>query len=371
MNKFITYCLLPVILLITVSSCGSGDKPLPEGDTLTRSSSLLTIIDHGSYLSATINDPWNKNKTLGRYYLVPRDNDAGDLPDDGIIIKTPINSAAVFSTVHISAIDELGHFPTIKATADGNYCSNPNVLQAIKNGSITDVGPSTSPSIEQLVDIAPEVALVSPFQNSDHSAISKTGITVIPMADYMETTPLGRAEWILFIGALYNDLDKAREIYSRVSADYSRLARQAAQSSFHPLVLTETPVSGVWYCPGGNSYAANLIKDAGGRVIFHDNKDAGSIQADCSTVYDRAAQADVWLIRSFGPLDKKTLNQASPLISKMKPFANNLIYICNSSTSPIFDDTTFHPELILAEYIKIFSNPSQPTLPLRYFTKMN
>lgn len=349
--------------LLPLLSCGSGDKTADEtGDTLTVKASLLKMIDHGEYISASVTDPWNDGKILQKYYLVHRDSVMPNLPDDGTVIRTPIKSAAVFSSIHSSAIDELGQAATIKAVADGQYFTDPTVIKALADGRIKDIGPSQSPSLESLIDISPEVVILSPYQNSDHSAISKSGIAVIQMADYMENTPLGRAEWLLFLGALYGKLDQAQSIYNDVCATYNSLAADAPSDTV--LVLTETPASGVWYCPAGGSYAARLIADAGGKVIFADDPRSGSVPADYSTVYDRAIDADVWLIRSFGPLSRNDLARMSPLISGLKPFVNNRIYVCDSSRSRIFDDTAFHPERVLAEYINIFAN--KPSA-LRYF----
>lgn len=355
-----------ILWMAILAGCGSADRAaLDGGDTLTSRAEQLMMIDHGGYISVQIANPWKEDQTLARYYLVHRDSVMPDLPDDGKVIKVPVRSAAVFSGVHTSGINELGHGKSIVAVADGQYFVDDPVKSGLVLGQIVDVGPSTSPSIEKLVDVSPEVLIVSPYQDSDHSAIEKTGIAVLQMTDYMEKTPLGRAEWLLLIGALYDDMDKARSIYQDVTSSYESLMGKTAGGA-RPLVLTEMPMSGVWHCPAGGSYAARMIKDAGGEVLFGDDESTGSVQADVAKVYDLGADADFWLIRSYGPLNRQTLASMSAMIPNIKAFKQGRVYVCDTSSSPLFDDIAFHPERVLADYIKIFSVDST----LHYFSPL-
>ncbi len=364
-------CFAAIHLLL--SSCsGNGKKSTQTeaGDTLTSESSLLTLVDHGDYVTADIADPWNKDKKLAAYVLVPATSGQVDVPEGYTVIKTPVNSAAVFSSVHSSALEELGRGDVITAVADASYFTSPTIRNGLESGKICDVGNSMSPSLERLVEVSPQIMLVSPYQNSDHCAIAKAGIIVVPMADYKEDTPLGRAEWILFEGALTGRLDSARAIYQRVVHDYETIRRRAEKlvDAKRPLVLTDMEYSGQWAQPAGGSYAARMIADAGGRVIFDDNRSTGSVSGDYAVVYDRGRDADFWLIRSFGPLSRGDVVSANRLNADMRPMSSGKVYYTDTSASGYYEDIAFHPERILADYLRILHPELCPEhTELRYF----
>ena len=343
------------VLVCVLSSCsGNADKALPPGDTLTHTSSLMTIVDHGDFVSVTIADPWSNGKATKRYALVPRDSKADNIPEDMTVIKTPVQSAAVFSSVHSAPLEELGVTGIIRGVADADYFTSPVIRSGLADGRIADVGNSMSPSLETLVNLSPDVAIVSPYQGADFSAISKTGIAVVEMVDYMEPTPLGRAEWILLLGALTDRLDQAKNIYANVCDNYNKLAKLASQTTSRPLVVTDTEYSGQWAQPGGASYAARMITDAGARVLFADRNINGSVNSDYALVYEKGSGADFWLIRYFGNLTPDMLRAANSLNSSFKAFSDHKVYFSDTSTSGFYDDIAFHPEKILADYVAIF-----------------
>ena len=238
--------------------------------------------------------------------------------------------------------------------ADADYFTSPVIRSGLADGRIADVGNSMSPSLETLVNLSPDVAIVSPYQGADFSAISKTGIAVVEMVDYMEPTPLGRAEWILLLGVLTGRLDQAKNIYANVCDSYNKLAKLASQTTSRPLVVTDTEYSGQWAQPGGASYAARMITDAGARVLFADRNINGSVNSDYALVYEKGSGADFWLIRYFGNLTPDMLRAANSLNSSFKAFSDHKVYFSDTSTSGFYDDIAFHPEKILADYVAIF-----------------
>ncbi len=367
-----TMVLVTMALLLTLVACsGSATKntaPAP-GDTLTTHARLLTIIDRHTHLDVTIADPWHEGKTLARYYLVNKDSATLDAPEGVSIITTPVTSMAVFSSVHTAPLEELDHGDLITAVADADYFTSPFIRKGLKQGTIADVGNSMSPSLERLVDISPQIMLVSPFEKSDHSAIERAGITVVPMADYMEATPLGRAEWILLIGALCDDLPAAREIYRKVTTDYTALCQKVTVTSERPLVITDLPYSGTWSQPAGGSYAARMLNDAGARVIYADDTSTGSVQSDYATIYDKGHDAPYWLIRSFGTMTRRDLAAANPLNADFNAYRRDAVYYTDTSTSGIFDIIAFHPERVLKDYVKIL-HPELIDTPLQFYRHM-
>ena len=345
-------------ILTSCSGAGSSAGAEVSGDTLTAGADLLTLVDCGSYVVADIKNPWDSTRLLQRYVLVP---DSAGNPEGlpaGTVVRTPLRNSLVYSGVHAGAIRDLGAIDAVRGVADAGYFTVAEVKAGLKSGAVMDVGSSMSPDIERVTVLGPDAILASPYQNSSYGLIERLGIPIIECADYMESTPLGRAEWIKLIGELYGCRHEADSIYKEVSAEYSRLATRAASASSHPKVITERLTNGVWFVPGGRSYMSSIITDAGGVNPWADTPDAGSIQLDFASVFDKAHDADIWLIRNYGPeLTLSELKSSYDLNSRIKAFENGDVYVADTSTSTLFDDFPFHPEKLLREYILLFLGP--------------
>ncbi|MCM1517508.1 MAG: ABC transporter substrate-binding protein [Pseudoflavonifractor sp.] len=372
-----TTTTIPLILLMLAPlltwqcrGTAKGDTPL-TGDTLTHEARLLTLVDCGDYVVADVADPWNEDAMLGRYILVIRGSQPDSLPE-GTVVEVPLNSSLVYSSVHAGAIGELGAIDRVTAVCDAPYFKLLAIVEGLRSGKVVDAGASASPSIETIIGHRPGAILLSPFQNAGHGAIEQLGIPIIECADYMEETPLGRAEWIKLLGILYGNRELADSIYAGVKDRYTRLADSVNHvRMMMPVVLSERVTDGVWYVPGGRSYQARMFADAGGNYPWRADRTAGSLQLDFPTVYDKAHMADVWLIRTYG--NDLTLDQLkadySPN-SHIKAFNNGGVYSCNTSESPLFEEFPFHPDLLLREYINIFYPGYLENDSLRYYKRV-
>lgn len=341
-------------LLLGACSGGRGEGELPaEGDTLTHEAQLLTLVDYRDYLVADIANPWDTTVRLQRLVLYPRDHRPDSLPQ-GIQIPYPVTSSIVYSSVHAGAIEEMGAATAVTGVADAQYYKLPFVLEGLKNGKIVDVGTSMSPSQEKVLMVNPDAILASPYQGSTHQVIDKMGIPVVEMADYLETSPLGRAEWIQLLGYLYGKPAQAAEIYSKVSTDYNHIKAAATETKVK--VLTETPQSGLWYVPGGKSYMARMLMDAGFEYPWASDTSTGSLPLDPSAVLDRAHDATVWLVKSFGTAPSRDdLIKLSPVISHIKALKDGRVYYCDTQSTSLFEEFPFHPERLLLDFQKIAS----------------
>lgn len=372
--RFSYFLGLIALILISIASgcsCAHNNASSVDGDTLTHNSQVLSIIDVGDYIRADIRNPWGKG-LLASYLIVDKDF-SGSLPE-GTVVRVPLSNSIVYSGVHTGIIDELGALDRVKGVADGRYFSSPTIQQMIRSGLITDVGNASSPSIEKIVDIDPDAILLSPYQNQELGAVSKLGVPVIQMADYMESTPLGRAEWIKLIGLLYGRRAKADSIYEAVVSNYRQLTEAAAQTSERPVVITEMPQpGGVWDIPSGESYMARMLQDAAVSYPWATTPGAGSLKMDAAAMLENGGEADYWLIRTFGPLTRQMLNDSSPLVKYFRPFKNSKVFFSDTSRSGLYDEFPFHPERLLQEYIKIFhpGAAGAEDNSLRYFQRLS
>ena len=195
MKKRISYILI-LSFIVLLSSCGGHESRQQEdGDTLAlRYSSLLTIVEHDGYTVADISNPWKPGKLLHRYYLVPRNDSQTSNFQDGTVIEVPIQRAAVFTTVHCALLTELGLGSHIVGVADAKYIKVPYIQQQIAAGCIVDCGNGLIPVVEKIMDVKPEVIMLSPFENSGgYGKTEDIGIPLIECAEYMEASPLARA----------------------------------------------------------------------------------------------------------------------------------------------------------------------------------
>lgn len=359
MKRLLSASVLLTLLLAT-SGCGSrsAERSAEGGDTLTERAQYLTLVDHGCYVTAEIADPWNEGRLLASYVLVDRDKELPDgVGDRSTVIRVPLERSVVYSSTNMGAIAELDALPAVVAVADGSYYApGDTVTRMIAEGRLRDVGNSMSPDPEAIIDLDPDALLVSPYENAGHGVLDRLGVAVIDCADYMETHPLARAEWLLLLGELYGRREEAAEIYDDVCARYQALCDSVTASAApRPKVLTETVTSGVWYVPGGRSYMANMLTDAGADYPWADDTSTGSLQLDIASVIDKASDADVWIMRTYGPLSgKAALRDISSLNERFKAYATGELYNCDTSVSPIFNDIAFHPERVLRDYILIF-----------------
>ncbi|MBQ2046660.1 MAG: ABC transporter substrate-binding protein [Muribaculaceae bacterium] len=343
-------------IFLVACNGGSTTQVEVEGDTLTTHAQLLTIKDCGGYTLVDVENPWKEGALLKRYALVHRDSVMPkNLMAEAEVVRVPVKSALVYSSVHAGAFDELGSIDVVTGIVDAEYYKIPQIVEGVKIGTVVDAGNSMAPTIEKIVELSPEAILTSPFQNAGHGAIEKLGITIIECADYMETTPLGRAEWIKFLGLLVDKADVANAIYDEVVDKYNTLSAKVKGVENKPTVISEMLIDGVWFLPGGRSYMAQMFADAGAAYPWSEDKSTGSLQLDFATVYDKAYNADYWIIKNYEPnFSLASLESRYPLNKKFDAFSKGGVYVINTVETSFFEDFPFHPEMLLQEYIQLF-----------------
>lgn len=359
---------------LCMQACGGGDGKVAadvaaEDENLMTDSRLLRLYDRGDYHMAEVMNPWDTAEVLQRYVLVRRGVAPDSLPDvDFVRVEVPLQRSVVYSSVHTGIIEELGGIDAVAGVADGEYFCREPMAGKIRRGEVRNVGQSMSPSLEAVAALSADAILVSPFENAGHGVIEQSGAVIVECADYMEETPKGRAEWVKFFGLLYGS-QKGDSIFESVSKRYDGIAAMVRNTSPKPLVLTEMLTDGYWFVPGGGSYMAHLIADAGGRYPWGADTSSGSLQLDFSSVYAKAADADVWLIRSYGrELSLRDIADVYLLNSQFKAFKDGAVFVANTANVPLYEEFPFHPELLLEEYVKIF-HPGIIEGDMRYFKR--
>lgn len=413
---YILLCGATAALLM--AACQGGKTAAADaeaGDTLEmKYAKLLTIVKHGDgeessdaaegidyqYAEAIIANPWKAGTMLHRYILIPK----GKEGDKTVAIlarrrstgarcttdtvRTPVERSAVFIAPHCQLMYELGCQQAIRGVCDLDYINIPDVKKraalsrnaaagktssgnvsaenAAAGNSIVDCGSSMAPDIERIIALKPEAILLSPFENSGgYGKLDKLHVPIIEAADYMESSPLGRAEWMKFYGMLFGNEEgksngisgscesKADSLFAKIEKEYLKLKAEAAGYPKGFSILTERKTGNVWYVPGGQSTIGILLKDANARYIFEDDQHSGSLAMSPEQILAKGKQVDVWAFKYFGgaPLSQAQLLQEYDGYKALAAFSRGNIYQVDTSTVPYFELTSFHPELLLREFI--------------------
>lgn len=378
------------LVVLLVVACQGGKTASGEGgDTLQmKYAELLTIVKHndGAYTEAIIENPWKKGTTLHKYILVPkgkegdetvarlkddiRENSALQMGKACDIVRTPLESNVVFTAPHCQLMYELGCKNAITGVCDKDYINIPDIKERVKLSDgkastsdtdkvIIDCGSSMQPDIERIIALKPGGLFISPFENSGgYGKLDKLHIPIIETADYMETSPLGRAEWMKFYGLLFKSEERSDSLFSSIEKEYLALKAEAAKLPQGLSILTERKMGSVWYVPGGKSTMGILLKDANAKYIFADDTHSGSLAYGPERILSKGTQIDVWAFKYFGgkALSKSDLLAEYEGYKALKTFNQNSIYQVDTSTQPYFELTSFHPEILLREFI-ILAHP--------------
>ena len=365
------------MLIVALASCRGGNSVASDseggGDTLQlKYASLLTIVDYDGYSVATIRNPWKPEKTLHTYVLVSDDgNDTHGV--EGTVIHVPIQRAAVFTTVHCALLQDFGREGSIVGVADSKYIKIPYIQEQIAKGAIVDCGNGLNPVVEKIMDIKPDAILLSPFENSGgYGKVEDLNIPIVECAEYMEKSPLARAEWMKFYGRLFGASEQADSLFAVVDSSYMALKERARQAGEGRSVLMDKMVGNVWYVPGGQSTIGQMLKDAGGRYPWADDDQSGSLSLAFETVLERAGECDVWLYRYSGNHDMtlQELTAEHRGYDQLKAFRTGAVYGCNVEQSLFYEETPFRPDLLLAELLQILHPEITNLPPLRYYKKL-
>ena len=380
-------CIFMALVALALFACqgrktASGDGEV--GDTLKmKYAQLLTIVRHGegtndegTYDEVMIANPWKAGTLLHRYILVPKGKEGDETVAQlarrrasGVrcvtdTVRTPVESSAVFMAPHCQLMYELGVGNAIRGVCDLDYINIPDIRKRVSSASIVDCGSSMAPDFERIIALKPEAILVSPFENSGgYGKLDKLRIPLIEAADYMETSPLGRAEWMKFYGMLFGSR-QADSLFAGIEKEYLSLKSVAGKLPEGLSVLTERKTGGVWYVPGGRSTMALLLKDAHARYVFADDDHSGSLAMSPEQILAKGREIDVWAFKYFGgaPLGKAQLLQEYEGYKALSAFQRGNIYEVDTSRVPYFEMTSFHPELLLREFILL----SHPATDARY-----
>ena len=344
-----------LLLLLLLTACAS--QPVANLEPL-QYASLLHMEQTDSFTLVQVSNPWHKGRTMATYVLVPDSQQLPQQMPQGTLIRTPLKRTVVTSSVHAALLLDLGAEARMVGITDVSYIVSQRLQHYLATHTeVNNMGTAMTPDVERYKAVQADAVLVSSFDQNDHGALQHAGIPLIECADYMETSPLGRAEWMRFYGRLYGKAHTADSLFAEVAQRYIQLKQQALQSGGeHPTVMCDLRMGSTWYQPGGASTMGQFITDAGGQYIWADRKESGSIPLDLESVYARAHKADIWLVK-YGQLNDLSYEQMKrdcAQYAQFAPWQHHHVYGCNTLRQPFYEEVPFHPDYLLRNLINVF-----------------
>lgn len=299
-------------------------------------------------------NPWKGNNQTYTYNLKRENNATNEM-----FIQIPAKRIICLSAPHIAYIDELGFSDYIVAVSGKQFIYNEKILADIHTGKIKDIGIEGNYDYEAIIALQPDVVFA--FGVDQHSLqylekLKQLRIPVVLLGEYMETQPLGRAEWLKFFACFFDSLNQAEEKFRQIEQRY--LAIKNKPKSFSPLVLNGLPYSGNWYVPGARSFMANLMRDAGADHSWVDNEEVSGVPVSPEKIYILADSFQVWLNTDLANTLEEVV-RAEPRAKHFNPVKSKQVYNCTNRTNAnggndYWESGSVHPDLILNDLYLIF-----------------
>lgn len=294
------------------------------------------------------------------------------------VITTPLQTVVTMSTTYLTALDELGVLERLIGLDEATYVNNPTVLQMAATGKLTMVGVGAGVNVEQAIDLQPGLIMAVSTGNAEfdaHPKLLEAGLKVVLNAEWLETSPLGRAEWIKFIAAFFNREATAAALFAEREARYQELTALATTAESRPTVFVNTVARGTWSTPGGHSYIARFLADAGADYLWAHETTNERMQLAFEEVYDMAQSADFWVNSGR---NAKTLVELLTEDSRYADFTavqkgnvwNNNARLGPNGGNEYWEIGVAHPDVVLADLIKIFHPELLPEYELVYYHRL-
>ncbi|MFY0604488.1 MAG: ABC transporter substrate-binding protein [Flavobacteriaceae bacterium] len=330
-----------------------------------------------NYKKLIIKSPFLNSKDTIAYTIFTKRKNAVAYDQMENEILVPIDKIVTTSTTHIPMIELLGSEKNIVGFPHTRYVSSERTRALIDDGKIRELGKEAELNTEVLIDLKPELVVGFSMYGKDKSydILKKAGIPVILNGDWLEETPLGRAEWIKFFGVLFDKTKEADSIFAKIEQDYINAKAIAKKSVKQPTILSGAIMSkDIWNLPAGESFVANYLSDANLNYLWKDTKGKASLSLSFESVFEKGQNADFWIAPGYFST-KEQLLSSNKLYTKFAAFKNDRVYTPSlkmGSTGGViyYELAPSRPDLVLKDLIKITSPELLPNYAFTFFEKM-
>lgn len=346
------------IVLVLFAACAPKAKEnagQSHGDNLMRYARNISVFEKDYGYRAEVRCPWDTTLLLGTFAFVKDTTKAVDQDVNGIL-SLPVRSVISFSATQWSVFLRLGEIDRVKGILEGRFVVDSTMRSLLAHEKVYDIGTEAAADIERMIQLKPDALLYSPYFDGNQGGLNVTGAVLFPFADYMENTPLGRAEWIRVIGIMAGCEDKANAWFDDIERRYNALSGRCANVEHRPTVFSDLAFNGQWYVAGGRSYIAKLFADAGADYIWKDNPSTASVPMDAESILAKAQKADFWRVINSAttPMTYATLAKENPVYPLFDAYKKRRIIVCDIMQTGYFEQSQCEPDLLLADFIHFF-----------------
>lgn len=338
----------------------------------------FTVEYHNNYKVVTVATPWQGAKEPLVYVLVQCGTPAPELKAGETEIDVPVKSVVSLSTSFLPHLTTQNLLDKVVAVDTAMYTNNEAIINGVKDGKVAEVGGGgggTEINVEKLIDLNPGLILSQRFSDEDkaYPAMIQAKLPVVIDADFLDQTPLGVAEWGKFVSVFFNTEAVAQKTFTDVNDRYEKVATLAKSATTQPTVFVNTPYNGTWYMPGGESYVATLLRDAGANYLWADDKTTGSIALSLEDVLDKASDADYWV--NIFSTSKADVLAGDERLGQFAAFKNDKMYTSNARMnanggSDYYEGGYANPDVILSDLVKIFHPDLVPDYTLYFYAPL-
>jgi iron complex transport system substrate-binding protein len=356
-----------LIIAATISCVGTTHKNKAYTHGIAGSSSEnpiryakgFSIERFADYTSVIVFNPWKQGDTLSSYMLIR--HNAVNAPDSkpaDFKINVPIHKIASLSTTFLGMFSLLGESDKVTACTDAKLIYDSVLYARYLNGMLVDLGESMQPNTEAIVGHNPQLLMKYIYGAKDaiDQKIISAGIPIAYNLEFMETHPLGRAEWIKFVAAFLDQDAKADSIFNSIELSYLKLSQRALKTENQPSVLDGSSYKGTWYAAGGKSFPAKLYADAGADYYWKNDSSRGSIPLSFEVILDKQANCDYWMGPSAG--NKDELLSIESRYALLKPLRTGKVFYFGKRVNPnggldYYESGVVRPDILLQDIVSI------------------
>ena len=345
-----------------------------SGDTLAVNYAKgFTIVQYEGYKILNVENPWPEADKTYSYLLVENESKVPSKIKYDHRINIPVTKIVVTSTTHIPSLEALNRESSVVGFPGLDFISSEKTRQLIKENKITELGKNEAINTEVLISLEPDVVIGFAVNgnNKTFNTIEKSGIPVVFNGDWVEESPLGKAEWIKFFGTFFNLSEEAEQLFNEVETAYNDAKELAKSSSERPSVLSGSMYKDQWYVPYGNAWQAQFIKDANAEYIYAHTKGSGSMALSFETVLSEAQNTEYWV----APGQFKSIEHLMEISSHYNQFdavKNRKVFTYSNTTGETggvlyYELAPNRPDLVLKDLISIFHPELLPDYETTFF----
>jgi iron complex transport system substrate-binding protein len=358
--------------LALLTACGeAGSDPafvkIEEAKSLEiKYSTGLRISEIGDGYRVEVRNPQDSTELLATYHFSRKE---GSNNAEQSVLHIPTASVALNSTTFVPYFDKMNALENIAAVSYTSRVSNPKLQEKIKAGEVLEIAGSDGVDMERLLKSEPDALMAYVFGESSFEHIKAQDIPVILNMEYLETNPLGRAEWVKLIGCMLDRYDEADALFNDIVMYYNEVRNLANTATSSPVVFSGSKYEKVWFTPGNGSFVAQFIRDAGATYAFEHIDGQGNVELDFESVLSTINVADYWGLIVSSPTEfmLSDLLRLAPEYALFNAFKQGQVFVCNTTKSDYFGEAVLEPQVILADLVAILHPELLPRHQHTYF----